>query len=441
MVTTIHNYGNEPGQDRIASLFIDGNRVAQSDFSVGAGSETEVRFTRSVAGAGLHSGYVEISDDKYMNDNRYYFSFRIPERFTMLIVSGDDASRYISLALMPSLALSQAWSVKEARPDDLAGVNFRDYDVIILAGAPEINDIYVERLKNFVRRGRSLFLTYGASTNTTFFNTHFADMTGVTYDRPHDPNFTRSGYYALASVDIDHPVFSVFSFSEDQPPEIPFYTLPRFHVRDDVRTLMSFSGNRPALVESSYELGRVLTFTGPIGPRFSDITGHAFFVPFISRIAEYLAADLSTFDIRLFSGEQITRSLSLGGSVSYSLEMVAPDANTYSLPPEEQEGALVVRARPTDLPGIYRLRYQGREIDRFAVNVAPAENDLSRVDTDQLAVSLGVDEPREIAPGREIEATIAGFRFGRELWQIFLWLAAALVVVEMLLSRGAPSEE
>ena len=440
IMATVKNYGAVDRSDIIASLFLDGHRVAQTDFKVGAGQEATVRFTRNLSRGGFHSGYVELSDDRFPGDNRYYFSFRIPEKFNVLIVDGDGAGRFIGLALVPSMSVNQYWSVKEANPEKLSQVNFSDYDVIILAGAPRLHTSYTNRIKSFVKRGKSLFVTYGGATDIEYFNQEWSEVTGVVFDEPIKENFTRAGYYTFQTFEVDHPVFSIFGFEKDQPPEIKFYTLPKAHITGGAQTLASFSGGRLALVQSTYGKGKVLTFAGPVSPFYGDLTGHAFFVPFVAMIAEYLASDLSSYDLQLFSGEQITRSISMKGSFRTSLELAAPDARTYSIPPEEDKGTLVLWPKPTNLPGVYRISYIGREIDRFAVNLDPAEGDLSEVDVDQFAAALGAPDYHLLGSDRSLAAVISEMRFGKELWHLFLWAAVILLIAEMLLARTAPAE-
>lgn len=440
LTARVKNYGASDRDDLIASLFIDGNRVAQTDFAAPAGEETAVRFTRSVANTGFHWGFVELSDDKFPVDNRYYFSFRIPERFNLLIIDGDGTGDLLSLALAPSQNINQYWSVKHTTPENLAGVNLWDYDVVFMAGAPELGRTYMQRLKSFVTQGRALFLTYSAYADTGYLNSGWSQLSGVTYTRPAPIDPSRAGYYSLQSYDMTHPVFSVFDFTENRPPEIKFYSLPDVDIADDAHVLLQFTGDRPALIERTAGRGRVLTFTGPIDARHSDITGHAFFVPFISRVAEYLAADLSGYDLRLFCGSNITRTVSISQAITSPIYLVTPDSGIYALSPQEQRGSLVLRISPSDLPGIYSVNYLGREIDRFAVNVNPEECDLTSVDADQFASAIGAGEIKRLAPDADLAAAVAQYRHGRELWELFLWLVVALIIVEVLLSRGTPQE-
>ena len=433
---TIKNQSQRDRSDIITSLFVDGRRVSQVDVEVSSGNETSVSFTHSVSRGGLHDGYVELSDDQFQADNKYYFSFKIPQQFNVLIIKGDNVSGLISLAMVPSLSLNQYWSVKEVVLDDLAGINFNDYDVVILSGTPPLAEGYVRRLKSFVSQGNSLFLTFGVTTEIEDFNSNWSDISGVVFDEGIRKDFTRAGYYTFDNVDITHPIFSVFRFETDKLPELKFYTLPKLHTTEGANRLANFSGNRPALVESRYGPGRVLTLTGPIAPQYSDLTSQAFFVPFISRITEYLASDLSGYDVHLFAGDNISRAISVNIQLTASVEMITPDSQYYYLAPEEEKGNLILKPYPTNLSGIYNIRYLGREIDRFALNVNPNECDLVGVVDKQFADAIGADDYNVVQQNINAASIISEFRFGKELWQIFLWMAVLFIIAEMLLSKG-----
>jgi len=441
LLATVKNYGQKDRPDVLASLFIDGRRVQQSQVSVPGGAESKVRFTQAVGSTGFHSGYVELSDDKFLADNRYYFSFHIPEKFSLLIIDGDPSARLIELAMVPSPEIPQAWSVQRVTPEQLGSVNLRDYDIIALAGAPQLDNQHIDRIKTLIRQGKALFVIYGGNTDIAAFNRDWSEPTGVAFDEGIKRSFSRAGYYSVQSASLDHPIFSVFGLEKGKLPEIKFYTLPTSRLVGKDRTLMTFTGDHPALVETQFGAGRVVTFCGPISPEYTDLPGHAFFVPFVSRIAEYLASNLSSLDIRLFTGVALTRTLTGSAEITTAVQMVAPDSSRYDLTPEEKNGTLVAQIPPSAMPGIYSLAYDGKELDRFAVNVDPAEEDLTAADPDQFVSAIGAREYHQFATGEPIAATIAGFRHGRELWQIFVWIAVLLLAAEMLLSRGAAEEE
>ncbi len=438
---TVRNYSGDNFDHLIASLFLNGNRVSQVDFSIEAEKETMVRFERAVSRTGFHSGYVEISDDPYMVDNRFYFSFRIPERFNLLIIGSDAASQLIGLALSPSDDVNQYWSIKQVSPDNLSGINFFDYDVIFIPETPRISPTYLKRIEGFVVSGKALFMGYGAQSDIDQINGSWSPLSAVSITKPMKTVVSRAGFYSFQSFDASHPVFSVFNLTDGKLPEVRFYSLPQAAVADPARVLMRFTGNRPALVEHSYGEGRVITFVGPMSPEYSDLTSHAFFVPFISRIAEYLASDLSTFDLDILTDDNIVRSVAVEGSISAALEVTKPDSGTFRVVPTEHQGSLVINPKPTDQAGVYRVRYLGKEIDRFAANADPHEGNLHRVAVEDMATGLGALEYKAIAYDGDIAQVVTEARFGREMWQLFLWLAALIIALELLLSRSTPVEE
>ena len=133
--------------------------------------------------------------------------------------------------------------------------------------------------------------------------------------------------------------------------------------------------------------------------------------------------------------------MSQPGAVTRSIQMVTPDSTVYALTPQEKDGALTVQPSPVGSPGIYSLTYDGREIDRLAANLDPIEAALAQIDSDQFGTAIGAVEYHDLTQGQPLATAIAGYRFGRELWQIFVWIAVLLLAVEMILARSAVPEE
>jgi hypothetical protein len=138
ITTSVKNYGDQDRPDIIASLYLDGRRVAQTDVQVDAGRETTVLFATSLSRGGFHSGYIELSDDAFAGDNRYYFSLHIPTEFNVLIIDGDGSGQFWSLALSPQETVQQYWSVKSASPEELTQIRLHEYDLVLLAGTPTL---------------------------------------------------------------------------------------------------------------------------------------------------------------------------------------------------------------------------------------------------------------------------------------------------------------
>lgn len=432
---TIRNFGDQPASERLASLFLDNRRVAQTEVSVGPGSETTVRFAASVPSAGLHDGFIELSDDPLPADNRRYFSFRIPDRFSVLIVQNDGGAPFLSLALNPGEALNQYWTTKQVTPEEAASVPFGEFDVIVLAGLAGLPPPVAARARAAVESGRSLLAIQGAATEVSELNAIWSDLCGFETRSAMPQVVTRSGYYTIASIDMKHPVFSLFRFEDGKLPLIKFYALPSIVVADDAELLMTLSGEHPGLLERTVGRGRVMSMPLSIAPEYSDLITQGFFVPFASRLVEYLASDLSALDQDQIAGEPVTRPIPQSTPGSF-VTLFRPDSVRVDLAPEESGGGQSVSAQPSELAGIYALRAGDREFDRFALNLPSTEGVLEQFDGGELAAATGATAVRLLSSGNDMQTQIAGLRVGTELWPLLLWIALALCAVEMLLAKG-----
>jgi hypothetical protein len=440
----IRNYDARDKSELLASMFIDGTRVMQSEFRVDGNERTTVGFRHAVSRTGFHSGWIEISDDDFLPDNRYYFTFRIPDQFNVLIVDGDGGGEIIKLALVPSEKLSRYWSVKSVRPDMLASIRLRDYDVVIVSGPKNMGAAETSRLLNFVDAGGGLFFIIGPLTDMEYYNRFWSGRTGVSLRAPVPDNFTGAGYYTLEQFDYGHIIFSPFAelFAEEIP-TFKFYALPGLSDTRDNRDLAYFSNGAPAMAETGFWLGKIILFTSPFLPRYTDIASHSFFVPLVIRTIEYLSNDLSAYEADNFVGENLIRTVGGNETETESIRLVAPDDRNYQIVGTEQTGQMIYNCRPIDLPGIYRLYNGDKLVDQFPVNVPADEGDLSVVDAKRLMTSLGAGEFRTIPYDSNPERIVTEARFGRELWKVILWAAAVLMLVEMIFARekGAVEEE
>jgi hypothetical protein len=440
---TVNNYDAFPKKELLASLFVDDIRVMQTEFAIDPLGEETITFTHTVYQPGWHRGWVEISDDGFQVNNRYYFTFEIPRQFNILIIDFDGSGEIIRLALIPSEKIARYWSVKTVIPDNLSTIHYNEYDVIILAGLSSLNQAESSRLIKFVDDGGGLFITTGAGLNKDFFNSNFADMFDINYEQSIPPSFEGAGYYSLENMDFTHPIFKAFGvLDRDSLPTIRFYTLPKISTGNQKRILASFSNNTVALVENGYGLGKMLLFNAPIGPRYSDLTAHSFFVPFIIRTMEYLAGSISEYEFKNFTGSSIIRSLPIRKYDDLDIaDMITPDRRTFKIAGLEKGNVINLDCRPIDITGIYQLEKGSRTADVFPINLPLSEGNLSSASISELAASFKIDDYKIIPYSKPASATISTARHGRELWKVFLWAVVVLLLVEMLFSREKSTEE
>jgi len=430
------NYDNRTKSELLASLFVDGTRVMQSEFKLDAMGRESVTFKHAVHSPGYHSGRIEIADDGFAPDNRSYFSFYIPDRFTVMIVDGDGGGALIRLALVPSDEVARSWTVKTVTPEQFTSVSMHDYDAIILSGITSLGITETSQLLHYVDNGGGLLFILGGRTEPEYYNRYFSEYFDIRLTAPPPTSFSGAGYYSVNRFDFTHPIFKAFTpFGTDDGPTLKYYALPKIEDGQGNRDLCFFTNNAPALVEVEHGLGRMAMLTAPIIPRYSDISGHSFFVPLMIRTIEYLAGTASAYEMENYVGKNVMRSIS-GRDIGFgTVDLITPGNQSYAITGVEESGQMQFDCRPVDIPGIYQLLYGGRRVDLFPVNVAAIESDLGATDIDRLASALGLDDIRTIPYETATASIIGQARFGRELWKIFLWIAIVIMAVEMLLSR------
>jgi hypothetical protein len=247
----------------------------------------------------------------------------------------------------------------------------------------------------------------------------------------------------MERFDYGHPIFTAFeNFAADSLPTFRFFALPEISDGSGNRDLALFSNQTAAMVEALHGLGRIICLTAPIDPKYSDLATHSFFVPFLIRTMEYLSGHVAEYEITNRVGQTATRSLT-GQQVQYgSVQMITPDDREFKIAGVEKTGQIAFNCRPIDHPGIYRLTYGNRTVDLFPANIDEIESDLGTVEIGRLGEALGLEEIRTIPYRVKAASIITTSRFGRELWQLFLWAVVILVAVEMFLARsGRPESE
>ncbi len=304
----IRNYDNRAKNEQLASLFIDGTRVMQTEFQIEPQGKQTVQFKHTVQTAGLHSGWVEINDDGFAPDNRFYFTFRIPELFNILIIDGDGGGRLVRLALIPSEELNRYWSVKIVNSNELSSIRLSDYDAVVISGVSGLEPVATSQLARFVDGGGGLLYILGPESSPEYFNSNFGSKTDLSILKPAPKEFSGAGYYSLERLDYAHPIFKAFAqFQTNSMPTIKFFSLPALKDGPGNRKLAYFSNGIPALIESRFGVGKIIVMTSPLLPNYTDIGAHSFFVPFIIRTMEYLAGAESSYELKNYVGSNVVQ--------------------------------------------------------------------------------------------------------------------------------------
>jgi hypothetical protein len=441
----VSSYGRRSGEI-LVKLFVDGEQAGQAGIDVERGGSAVARFAVTVDESEWHEGWVELPPDALDADNRFYFVIPAARLTEVLVVRPDlaqglDDADYIERALDPTTE-SNRFSVSVIALNALSRQDDDRFPVVILADVGRLDDGAEQWLRRHVDDGGGVFIVFGNRTDIRFWNKGaLSELTGIEIRVPME----RPEGVRLAPALQGHPLLEGLVFGERLIDDIAVRR--GFDVSAaEVEEILELPGIGPALVlnravagggtsssgvKPALPRGEVATLMTGIDPSWSDLPRSGFIVPLMHRLVERLSRTSSRPGSAMVGEDLMT---GLGGSSVGRVEVDLPSGRTLTTELRTTGAPSTVMERAPE-PGIYRFHADGRTVALGAVNVDPLESDLAPADRSEVEEFLSPLPSTFIEPGAGLGEEVLQARYGRELWRAFLYVALALLAVEMFLAR------
>ncbi len=426
----------------LVKLFVDGEQAGQAGIDIEGGGSAVARFAVTVDESEWHEGWIELPPDALMADNRHYFVIPGARLTEVLVVRPDlaqglDDADYIERALDPTIE-SKRFSVSMVPLNAMSRQADDRFPVVILADVGMLDAAAERWLRLHVDGGGGVFIAFGNRTDVRFWNAGLLpELTGIEIRAP----IERAEGVRLAPAQQGHPLLDGLVFGERLIDEI--VVRRAFDVRAaSVEEILELPGIGPALVVNrtvaddtalapALPRGEVAVLMMGIDPSWSDLPRSGFVVPLIHRLVERLSRTSSRPASAVVGEDLVVR---LGDAPAERVEVDLPSGRT--LPTElGLAGAATAVVERVSEPGTYRFHASGRTVALGAVNVDPRESDLAPAGRSKIEDYLSPLPLTFIEPGAQLEEEVLQARYGRELWRAFLYVALALLAVEMYLAR------
>ncbi len=456
----VHNADKSALRNHVASLYVNGERVAQQAVDLQGGSSADIEFTAVPKSTGIVEGMVELENDDLEFDNRRFFTFEIPAQIRVLLVGSSGDVQYIRLALgARQTSTGSALLVREVLPERLSASDVNAANVIVVSNPRDLTTIQADKFQSFLRAGGGLIVFPGAQTLPNSYNSGFASKLKLPQLLAVEHLQTKSSetesFVTFDRVELRHPLFQgMFEESPVPPsprqqpghqrsvesPQIKSYA--RFQTPPQARTVIALSNGVPFLLELNTGGGRVLIFSTAANPEWSDFPLKGLFVPLVHRSVSYLAqGPLKQHD--LLVGEEETVRSRLHSNQRWTI--LSPTKDETVVQPSSTGTESVVRFHETDMPGIYAVNSGKTVVQKFAVNMNPDESRTAKIEESELAKvfqRLGITEQslRRVQATPDIRQAVLQARFGVELWKQFLIAALIIAIAEMLVARESKGE-
>lgn len=448
---TLVNHGAEAIDEYVASVYLDGRRLAQASADLSPGVPTTVSFTATPQERGWLSGIVQIEDDAFIFDNERYFTLHVPERRRILLVQGSGQdTQYLQLGMSPDLGEGRiAFDVETVSETGLAAADLGSYDAVILAGAETLTSGEVAALERYVSGGGGLLITPSETAAAQDYNSLLQALGAGRVTGYSGAHGSGRSIASFERVELEHPLFEgVFSrqaLSGERRVESPdvYLTMNYAPAAGSEQSLISLSNGFPFLQEIRHGNGVALLLTVAPTASWSDLPVRGLFIPLLYRSMYYLSASESVSGEQLIAAQDAELRIP-GTAQDQQLRVVGPEGEEYV--PEQRDlfGAALLTLDGSVLsrPGIYDVRAGEETVRRIALNIDVDESDLSVLEgeaaRERLASALGSTVELIAFGGRpasDVVAAIARQRTGVELWNVFLLLSLLFLVAETVVAR------
>lgn len=376
---------------------------------------------------------VRLSADRLAADDVRYLpalgAGRIP---TLLVQDPAQPSPFLPLALSPGGSQGR-FEVRRVSPETLAQTELGWCRLLVLDNVTSIPRELLTRIRPWREAGGMLLVVLGDRVDLRFYSEDLlpALMPGVALGNLMGTEEATATVYTLTPRAPGHFVFAGFDARIGEPVTgASFWRIVAVQTSGDVRTLAEFGPGLPAIVEG----GGGLLFASSLDGRWNNFPTHAAFLPLLHQSLEALLREQGEEETRV--GEPVTavveRALVPAGA---ELRCVGPDGIELAVISRAGRRGQELASTPAPAPGFYEMLAGDRVLARRAVNLEPAESDLTPLARADLTALFPGDRVRILDAGEEIRNPVREARYGREFWRELVAVVMLLCVAEAWLAR------
>jgi hypothetical protein len=394
---------------------------------VGAGASASVVFAPvSLAGSPMR-GAVRAGSDSLASDNTFHFVIGPSQPLSVLVIeNGDRASSSFYLSRALSIGVAPAFRVEVLPAGRVTAAALDGRAVVILNDTVVPQGIGVDGLQQYVERGGGLLVAVGQ--RTTWPPNDAALLPGK-LGSVVDRTSGRGG--AIGYLDYGHPALEVFKAPRSG--DFSGARILRYRPVEpgpDDRVLARFDDGAVAAVERRLGEGRVILWTTSLDDSWNDLVLKPVYLPLLHQFARYLAsyeapAPWQTVG-QVADVSAILKSRADRIVVTPSGAQIRIAASEPGLVELDEQGVYEIRAAERGAPTSHRL----------AVNLDPAESDLTRLDPQELVAAVtGSAATATAAVAVPAEQTAAETERQQSLWWYLLLGGLFLLAAEMAVSN------
>jgi hypothetical protein len=427
-----------------AVLEIGGRPAETRRVTIPAKGALQIAFTPVAVPSGATRGLVRIGADSLVADDSFHFTIAEDDAISVLIVNPPSARSNQSFFLRSALAIVDRpkFKVDVKYSGSLAPADLVGRSLIIFNEAAPPSGTLGARVRELVRSGVGLLIVPGNEAVERWpaeWRDSLPARIGPMVDRSGNAGAT------IAAVDYSSPIFEIFS----APRSGDFSTVRvlRYRTltaRGDSGVIARYDDGAPAMVQRAFGAGRIVIWGTTLDNEWTDLPIQPVFLPFATQLGKHVGR-YTDAKASFTAGEvlDLSRHAEIAGAVlgrgtrpagdSGEVVLQAPSgertrlsiSGTNHLAPLKESGFYELRSPSTPVGG-------GRPI---AVNVDPAEADLSHLEPQELVLAATSATGTKGDGGLADAGTAEERERKQTLWWYLLLAALLLLAVETVMSN------
>ncbi|MBS1816784.1 MAG: BatA and WFA domain-containing protein [Acidobacteria bacterium] len=413
------------------SLEIEGRVIETLPVNIGPNASASVAFSPFTLSDPSVHGVVKAGSDPMPADNSFDFVVTPSQAVSVLLVdSGGASSFFLTKAL--GIGNTPTFNVEVVQAARVTPQMLEKRSAVILNDAALPAAFAGGALRKFVEGGGGVLVAVGEHTN---WPQNDAEMLpgqlGQVVDRTDGRGAT------IGFRDYSHPVFEVF-----KAPRSGDFSAARvlryraLQASPDARVLARYDDGAVAVAERRVGSGRVIVMTTTLDDSWNDLELKPVYLPLVHQLVRHLA-----------QYEQSSSWATVGQVVDLATVVKGKGDRVVVTPAGDRR--TVGANEPTVLEltehGAYEIRNASTPSargDRIAVNIDPAESDLTTMDTSELVASAtGHATQAGSTAAAAVEVTPEEAEKRQNIWWYLLLAGMALLVAELVIANRLSEHE
>jgi hypothetical protein len=408
-------------------LELDGREMESVNATAAANASASVSFAQFTLAEPAVRGAVRAGSDPLAADNAFYFVLTPSTAVNVLVIdSGDQSGASFFLTKALSIGNTPTFKTEVVPAARVSTTTLEGRSVVILNDAMLPPGAAGGVLRRYVERGGGLLIAFGARSS---WPASEADLLPGSLGQTVDANESRGA--SIGFRDYDHPVFEIFKAPRSG--DFSAVRVLRYKALTpgpDARVLARYDDGGVAAAEKRIGTGRVIALTTTLDDSWSDIGRKPVYLPLVHQVVKYLARY-----------EQPAAWHTVGQVVDLSTFLKSRAERTVITPSGER---LRVAANEPGLielneQGVYEIRTGSTQSrpDRIAVNLDPAESDLTPLDPQELVAAVTGHAVQTTAEGSAAPAQLSPEEAEKRqgLWWYLLIAGLMILAAEMVVSN------